>query len=152
MVTENSSNNIGRAIGGVMVVVVGVVAYQQFILNDTNECREGYDDVAGVCWQKCNGVDTGGLCRPRCRDGYTDVAGVCWRRRPSLRSYVPPTRAKKSYVEPTRTKHSYVKGDILGNLFGSLETFGYIATFAVIAIPTSMLLSSLVSVKKTVSG
>lgn len=57
-------------------------------------CKEGYDGVGPVCWQRCptDYKDDGALCRKdaiilakdtypanqSCKDGYTHVAGVCW--------------------------------------------------------------------------
>lgn len=99
-------------------------------------CREGYKDIAGVCWfDKCpaghrksgarcyepcpyNHKEVGCcLCRAKCRSGYREVLGVCWK---GWKSYVPKTVTRRSdgklasYVPKTSTKHSYVPTYNLG--------------------------------------
>jgi len=56
-----------------------------FPLCTSNSCRDGYDFVLGVCWQRCNSnqIDVGALCRDRCGSDEYEVLGVCWKGCPS---------------------------------------------------------------------
>jgi hypothetical protein len=55
------------------------------------KCREGYRNKAGdaICYENCNEdeVDVGLMCRKKCKEGYKDVAGVCWKNLPKGSSY-----------------------------------------------------------------
>ena len=49
-------------------------------------CNDGYDFVAGVCWQRCSSsqTDVGALCRDNCDPGSEyEVLGVCWKACPA---------------------------------------------------------------------
>ena len=70
------------------------------------KCREGYKDVAGVCWKGCGSdIDVGALCRRRCPSGWRDVAGVCWK---GAKSQVMKTYTKESYVPTLSLKSTDV--------------------------------------------
>ena len=118
----------------VAILAVAVAGFV-YLGKTTNlgSCREGYKNVAGVCWGKCpdNTKDVLALCREKCRTGYKDTAGVCWfdkcppgQEKQGARCYEPcPSNTKKVGCCLCREKCRSGFREVLGVCWKGLRSY-----------------------------
>ena len=65
-----------KAVAALVGAIIFIVLLGKF--TNLGKCKEGYTNVAGTCWQKCEGGNAGAICREKCKDGYKDIASRCY--------------------------------------------------------------------------
>lgn len=134
-----------KAVAALVGAIIFIVLLGRF--TNLGSCREGYKNVAGTCWQTCEGGNAGAICREKCREGYKDEASRCYEvcrykssglgicRDPCLPGYTERTaglcwrdgtartysnsRPRKSYTPKSMIRKSYINplGAIAGIVF-----------------------------------